>query len=176
MNINAIPIKTEQKDKTNVGTQNSSEHIHGKKYCDIRKVPEQTASSDKQNLSKKDDPRKRKSLNDTSKTDQITQLDGAHDDNDITNSPKYNKKAKVFSKPKEVQVSGPGEAYKEKCLSVAAAIKNAREKRKQKKMIIDNETTPKNKSCIPSSKSQNYKGSSKKRHIRISDKVELKPP
>ena len=90
MNINAIPIKTEQKDKTNVGTQNSSEHIHGKKYCDIRKVPEQTASSDKQNLSKKNDPRKRKSLNDTSKTDQITQVDGAHDDNDITNSPKYN--------------------------------------------------------------------------------------
>ena len=169
MNINTIPLKTEQKDKTNVGTQSSPEHINGKKYCDIRKAPEQSATGDKQNLSKKNDHRKRKSLNDRSKPDQIPQLDGAHDDIDVTNYPKYNKKAKVVSKPKERQVSGPGEAYKEKCLSVAAAIKNAREKRKQKKMIIDNETTPKKKSSIHSSESMNYKGSSKKRHIRISE-------
>ena len=38
MNINTIPLKTEQKDKTKVGTQSSPEHIHGKKYFDIRKA------------------------------------------------------------------------------------------------------------------------------------------
>lgn len=140
MNIDTIPIKSDTKsEKTNIGNIQSEKII--KDYDNKCRIPpDRRKGNDKHKLlgkkSKHHKPKKSINLSDT-KFDEIPQLDGLNDFNQTSCSSSNQKSSAKNHKssPKKVEKISrnkyePDENYKNKCRTVAATIKQIRQRRK----------------------------------------------